>query len=578
MSTTIKLRDYQVESVEATINWFRKYKSPSCLVLPTGAGKSLVIAELARRAKGRVLCLAHVKELVEQNHDKYSNLGLKAGIFSAGLERKDTDEKVIFGSVQSVARDKESKLGKFSLLIIDECHRVPDDDEGQYQQVIKRLQELNPNTCILGLTATPYRLGLGWIYQYHLPSKTVRTNESRFFKSCVFELSLKDMIKRKFLTPPILIDAPIACYDFSQLKPSEQGLFNTSDVNKCIEEQKRVTPGIIAHIEKEASDREGVMIFSASIRHAEEVYELLSTKKKALITGDTPRLERDKLIQDFKDRKIKFMVNVSVLTTGFDAPHVDLIALLRPTESVSLFQQIVGRGLRLSPGKKDCLVLDYTAKGHDIFTPIIDIPPVDSQSEEVKVPCPACGFINIFWGRRDEEGNVTEHFGRKCQGGHIDHDGTVESCPYRFRYKICDHCGAENDIAARVCHECDEAIIDDDARLKAAMNLKDAHVLRADTMTFSIGKDRKKKTRLEIRYYDWDGQDLMEAFYFDTKSQISAFYYRFARLHHKTPGYGPRPQSAEEAIEAQDQFRMPRFVIARKQQKYWQIREKIFDA
>lgn len=578
MSIKFKLRDYQEDAVAAAISWFKKHKTPSCIVLPTGAGKSLVIAELAKRARGRVLCLAHVKELVEQNHNKYSSFELEAGIFSAGLERKNVREKVIFGSVQSVARDTEGKLGEFSLLIIDECHRVPDDESGQYQQVIQRLQQKNKDLCVLGLTATPYRLGLGWIYQYHLPNKSVKTPEHRFFKACVFELSLKEMINRNYLTPPILIDAPIACYDFSQLRASAQGLFSPSDMDRCIQEQKRVTPGIVAHIVKEATDRNGVMIFSASVRHAQEIYDLLGSEPKALITGETPQSERDLLIQNYKDRKIKFLVNVSVLTTGFDAPHVDLIALLRPTESVSLFQQIIGRGLRLSPGKKDCLVLDYTAKGHDIFSPIIDIPPVDRQSEEVEVPCPECGFINIFWGRCDEEGHVTEHFGRKCQGGHMDADGQIESCPFRFRYKICDHCGAENDIAARVCHQCNEPIIDDDAKLKAAMSLKDAHILRTDSMSFTLGFDKKKKSRLEIRYFDWDGQDLMEVFYFDTPAQIGAFYYRFARLHHKIPGYGPKPQTIQEAIAAQAQFRMPRYVIARKQQRYWQIREKIFDA
>jgi DNA repair protein RadD len=120
-----QLRDYQQQAVANTIRYFQKKRDPAVIVLPTGAGKSLVIAELARIARGRVLVLAHVKELVEQNHAKYKSYDLSAGIFSASLGKKDWDEKAIFGSVQSVARAPDEFFNNFSLLVIDECHRVP---------------------------------------------------------------------------------------------------------------------------------------------------------------------------------------------------------------------------------------------------------------------------------------------------------------------------------------------------------------------------------------------------------------------------------------------------------------------
>ena len=118
------LRPYQQDAVDATVKYFRRHSSPCCIVLPTGAGKSLVIAELARIAKGRVLVMAHVKELVEQNHQKYASYELEAGIFSAGLDRKDSQQKVIFGSIQSIARAQENFFNDFSLVVIDECHRI----------------------------------------------------------------------------------------------------------------------------------------------------------------------------------------------------------------------------------------------------------------------------------------------------------------------------------------------------------------------------------------------------------------------------------------------------------------------
>lgn len=148
------LRPYQHEAVDATLQHFRKSRAPAVIVLPTGAGKSLIIAELARIARGRVLVLAHVKELVEQNYQKFASYGLAAGIFSAGLQRKDGSEKVIFGSIQSVARASAEFFRDFSLLVIDECHRVSLEDETQYAQVIERLGAANSEICILSWHAS----------------------------------------------------------------------------------------------------------------------------------------------------------------------------------------------------------------------------------------------------------------------------------------------------------------------------------------------------------------------------------------------------------------------------------------
>lgn len=153
------LRPYQQEAVEATLRYFRQRQDAALIVLPTGAGKSLVIAELARLARGKVLVLAHVKELVAQNHAKYRAYGLEADIFSAGLNQKQSSANVVFGSVQSVARSLEAFSDSFSLLIVDECHRISDDEDSQYQQIVSHLRSKNPKLCLLGLTATPYRLG-----------------------------------------------------------------------------------------------------------------------------------------------------------------------------------------------------------------------------------------------------------------------------------------------------------------------------------------------------------------------------------------------------------------------------------
>lgn len=572
-----KLRDYQQEAVNNAIKHFQKCRHPAVIVLPTGAGKSLVIAELARIARGRVLVLAHVKELVEQNHEKYKSYGLSAGIFSASLGKKEDDQKAIFGSVQSVARAPDDFFNNFSLLVIDECHRVAEEGSTQYQDVIKKLLERNPELCILGLTATPYRLGLGWIYEYSYLGE-MKSDKKRFFKQCVFELPLSYMIKNKFLTTPVKVDIPVTCYDFSELTEKDR-MYTSAEVEEILKNQKRLTPLIIKNIIDitERYDRKGVMIFSASVKHAEEIMSYLPSDDSRVVLGDTDISERDQIVKGFKDKKFKYLVNVSVLTTGFDAPHVDVIAILRPTESNSLYQQIIGRGLRLSERKKDCYILDYTGMGHDIFTPEISDKRPAKDTVPVKVTCPQCEFENDFWGRTDDDGNLIEHFGRKCRGASQDLvTFEIIPCGFRFRFKLCHSCGAENDITARDCEKCRTTLIDADAKLKQAKLSKNAHVLTPDRITFEERKDKNSNSYLEIRYYDYDARYLSEAHFFNNPSAIKKFNINFLRSHLRRPELAVELQTPAEVIKYQKLFRLPSFVIARKQDKYWKITEKVF--
>ncbi|UWZ98609.1 DEAD/DEAH box helicase [Vibrio splendidus] len=571
------LRPYQADSVKSVIHYFRKHQTPAVLVLPTGAGKSLVIAELARLAKGRVLVLAHVKELVEQNHEKYEGYGLKGSIFSAGLGRKETDQQVVFASVQSVVRNLDSFSNQFSLLVIDECHRVPDEKTSSYQKVITHLRENNSGIKVLGLTATPYRLGMGWLYQYHTRGQ-VRSEEPRFFRDCIFELPIRYLLDEGFLTPALMIDAPVLSYDFSQLKPASTGRYKEAELDMVIEQSKRATPQIVDQIIHLAQDKLGIMVFAATVRHAQEILGLLPEGEASIVIGDTPTLERDQIISDFKERKIKFLVNVSVLTTGFDAPHVDLIAILRPTESISLYQQIVGRGLRLSPGKKECLVLDYAGNSYDLYQPEVGDPKPDSDSEIITIPCPACGFNNNFWGKLDSNGFLLEHFGRKCQGYFTDEDtGEREHCNYRFRAKYCGECGADNDIAARICHECDATLVDPDKKLKEALNLKDALVFECLEMDLNVLKDDKGKSQLKVTYRGENQAQVHEFWSLTTKKQKQNFKDQFVRPHLADRHRPFEESSPTKVVAHQHRFRPPQFVIARKVGRFWKMRDKIFE-
>lgn len=571
-----QLRDYQKEAVDATLKHFRKSNESAVIVLPTGSGKSLVIAELARLAKRKILVLTHVKELVEQNHQKFESYGTKAGIYSAGLKKKETQHQITFASIQSAARNLGHFSEAYSLIIIDECHRVnlttDDENTNQYQQIIQHLSKINPDIKLLGLTATPYRLGMGWIYRKHYRG-IVRSEEKRPFEHCIFELPLRYLIKKQYLTEPKLVDATIEQYDFSGLKENPNGEYNASEVNALLSKHHRVTQGIIEQVVELSETRQGVMIFAATVDHAKEIFSYLPAQNTALITGATDNKERDELINAFKLKQIKYLVNVSVLTTGFDAPHVDMIAILRPTQSVSLYQQIVGRGLRLSDGKKDCLIIDYTGNDFDLYQPEVGEKKPNSRSQPVQIICPSCEFPNIFWGICDDDGDLIEHYGRRCQG--LLSDLTPpQQCEYRFVFKECPHCGQENDIAARKCIHCLEVLADPDDMLKKALQLKDAKVLRCSGLSLSIVKER-----LKVTYHDEEGAELSESFnltYQQDKALFNQIFSKRLAINLETAA-DLILDSNEKVIAVEQYLPHPDFVIARKHNYHWQIKERIFD-
>ncbi len=591
-----QLRPYQQEAVDATISHFKQSTQSAVIVLPTGAGKSLVIAELAKIARGKILVLTHVKELVEQNHQKYESYGLKAGIFSAGLNRKETEHAVTFASIQSVAPNLDKFIQQYSLLIIDECHRVANPNildkqseckdhqpntqtqkknNNQYQKVIQKLKSNNPELKILGLTATPYRLDFGWIYRYHYFG-FARAESDCPFDKCIYELPLRYMIKNNFLTPPRLVNAATEHYDFSHLQATANGEYKTNDINQLLLKYPRVTKAICEQITSQSQDKQGVMIFAATVQHANEIYQYLTQfneqNKIEIVIGDTASKERDRIIQSFKQKHIKFLINVAVLTTGFDAPHVDFIAILRPTQSVSLYQQIVGRGLRLAEGKTECLVIDYAGNDFDLHYPEVGNIRPNKSTVPVSVPCPECGFANTFWGKTDADGDVIEHFGRRCWGLLESDDNAVPvQCSFRFKFKTCPQCQSENDIAARYCHECKHALVDPDDQIKDALKLKNSMVIRCAGMQISPHAEL-----IKVIYYDEDGQELSELFNLSSKKQQTHFNQIFGRR--LQDGASPTLfNTSQQVLNVAHLLPHPDFVIAAKKKKFWQVTERIFD-
>jgi len=360
----ISLRPYQREAVDAVYKYLAEHDDNPCVVTPTASGKSVMIAQIATDAvklwSGRVLVLAHVKELLEQNAGKVRALcdGINVGVYSAGLHSRDTDAPIIVAGIQSVY-NKADKLGKFDLIIVDEAHLIQPDGEGMYRTFLSAMKRINPLVRVIGFTATPFRLKGGLICK----------PENILNKIC-YEVGIKEMIAQGYLSP-LVSRAGRANADLSNLH-IRGGEFVADEVEKAMDSE-RLTLFACGEIIELTKDRKSVLIFASSVKHCRHIAETIEEKSGmecAVVTGDTPADERAEIIARFRGESVqdmfgdakpplKFLCNVNVLTTGFDAPNTDCIVLLRPTNSPGLLVQMVGRGFRLSPGKTNCMVLDY---------------------------------------------------------------------------------------------------------------------------------------------------------------------------------------------------------------------------
>ncbi len=493
-----QLRDYQQDAVNAALDWIKTSIEPCLLELTTGAGKSLIVANIARAvhqaSNKKILCMAPTKELVEQNGQKYKDYGYDCSFFGGGLG-KSLRHDVIFGTPDTIKNHLKKFGNEFAAVIYDEAHRITPS----VKKIIESMKAENPQLRVVGMTATPYRLNDGYIFQYDEDKKPVPEDQTKnpFFHSLVYRITAHELIARGFLTQPHADPNHAASYDTSGIKRHTR-----AEYEQAFEGKGRKTAEIIADVVAHSAGRMGVMIFAATTAHAQECVESLPPELTRLVTGTTGSKERENIISDFKARRFKYLVNVSVLTTGFDAPHVDCIAILRSTESASLLQQIIGRGMRLHDHKKDCLILDYAENierhqlESDLFTPIIQARH-GKKSTLMEVPCGQCLTVNQFSARpnpdelpvdehgyfSDLEGNRVKtddgqdypaHFGRRCFG-YTMKNGQANRCENRWAFKSCNECEHENDIAARYCKECKAELVDPNEKLRL-----DFHKMKAD--------------------------------------------------------------------------------------------------
>lgn len=399
----MQLRGYQQDTVNAIYNWFGEHDDGNvCVVLPTGSGKSVILAEICRDAvqtwtDQRILILSHVKELLEQDAERILDLWPEAplGIYSAGLNRKELKQITVAG-IQSI-RKRACDIGHVDLAIVDEAHLISHKDEGGYRNLLNDLREINPALRVIGLTATPYRLGHGLI-----------TDPPAIFSDIIEPVKLKDLIDEGYLAPlrskcmDLLLSVDgVGKRGGDFIEEALQKKINTAENNAAIVDQTL----------KIAEGRRSILVFCAGVNHAYALRDEFRRQGETAeaVLGETPSDERARVLEDFKAGKVRVVTNNSVLTTGFDAPDTDVIVMARPTESTVLYVQSSGRGMRPKENAQDCLYLDFAGnvRRHGPITELL--PPRRKGEQRGEAPvkvcercqefvpislrvCPACGW------------------------------------------------------------------------------------------------------------------------------------------------------------------------------------------
>lgn len=403
----LTLRPYQEDALSGIFNWLRDRNDNGLVVLPTGTGKSLVIAALCKTChewdpKVRIVMLTHVRELVAQNFAELITHwpNAPAGINSASLGKRQV-KQITFASIQSVYKHAE-RFQRVDIVLVDEAHLIPKDGNAMYRQFLADLKVMNPYIRVIGLTATPYRLDSG----------RLDDGEDALFGGVAYEYPIAEAIREGYLTRLVTKSTGI------KLDTTGVGMlggdFKPGALEKAVDIAE-VNDSIVQEAIVRGQDRQGWLFFCSGVDHAQHIAELVNGHGYpcGVIHAGTDKTERTHIIADFKARRLRALASMNVLTTGFNAPHVDLLAMLRPTKSRGLYIQIAGRGTRnvYAPGhdlsttegrlaaiaggsKPDCLVLDF-ARNIERHGPI-DIEPLDKPKEpgsgEAPIKeCPACG-------------------------------------------------------------------------------------------------------------------------------------------------------------------------------------------
>lgn len=417
------LRPYQRESIDSVYDYWREVGGNPLVVLPTGTGKSGVAGTLTRElidnyGDMRILNVTHVAELVEQNHKELIGMWpwAPAGIYSAGLGMRDLRAQILFAGIQSI-HTRVQRLGQVDLLMVDEAHLIPRKSNTMYGRFIAGLREANPDMRLIGLTATPFRLDSGMLHE----------GEDAMFDDIAYEYGIREAIDDGYLKP-LVSKATATALDTTGVA-KRGGEFVAGALQEAVDKAD-LNRGIVDDIVRFGHNRRSWLVFAAGVEHAAHLRDEIRSRgySAEMVDGSTPTHERRRIIEAFKDYRLKALVNCGVLTTGFNHPGVDLIAAARPTESTGLYVQIAGRGTR-----------PVYARGHDLSTR-------DARLAAIAAgPCPNCLFLD-FGGLVRRHGPIDLVKPKKPgKGGG---DAPVKTCPECFSLvhasaMQCPDCGHE---------------------------------------------------------------------------------------------------------------------------------------
>lgn len=395
---TFVLRPYQTEAIDALDAELRRVNS-TLLVAAVGAGKTVMQAAFIQRViggfpKARFVCAVHTRELVTQNYGALIKAwpGAPAGINSAALGRRQVRSQILFCSIQSVYR-KAPEIGHVDCLFVDECHLIPEKSTTMYRRFIDDLLAINPEMRLVGMSGTPFRMNMGMLTD----------GDDALFKSVAFEIGIAELVQQKHLTPAVS-KRPGTLLDTSGVAV-RGGEFVAGELERAVN-RSEITQAAVAETIAFGKDRKAWLAFCTGVDHARDVRDEFRRQGVSceMIEGTMPAADRASIISRFKAGQIRCLTNINVLSIGFDYPGIDLIALMRPTKSPALYIQQCGRGLRLSPGKQDVLVLDFAQV---IFThgPIDSVivkgrrKSSDEPGEAPSKTCPECDEILLIAAR-----------------------------------------------------------------------------------------------------------------------------------------------------------------------------------
>ncbi len=382
----MQLRDFQRAAIDSLYDYWATEKGNPLIVAPCGAGKSIIIAAFIQEAMQwpdtRVLVLTHRKELLVQDEAELRGIWPDAptGFYSAGLGQKNRSAPILFAGIQSV-HHKLHTLDPFDLVIVDEAHLIPRKQTTQYGRAVEVLKLMNPHTRFVGATATPYRLDSGLLHQ----------GEGALFDRITYEVPVRRLIDDGYLCEVIgKRGAEVPDLRGVQKKGGE---FVGSQVERAMDVPE-LTQAACDEIVSYGANRRAWLVFASSVQHAEHVRDAIAAHDidVAVVHGGVDKNRRELLIEDFRAGRLRCLVNVDILTIGFNAPICDMGVLLRATASTALYVQIVGRLMRTYPGKENALLLDYGGNV-ERHGPIDDVQvkqPGEGGGEAPAKPCPNC--------------------------------------------------------------------------------------------------------------------------------------------------------------------------------------------